>query len=413
METPSKLTDQLVRSLPFPATGSRICYDGGNDAVRGFGLRVTAGGARSFILNYVVGGRERRMTIGAYPDWSVAAAREEAKRLKREIDRGRDPLGDRVAYREAPTVNDLCDRYLEEHAAKKRSEAEDRRMIERLVRLELGARKVAEITYTDIEGLHRKVTRTSARKKTGGAPYAANRVLALLSKMFSLSIRWGMRADNPAKGVERNPEERRIRYLSGDELRRLTDALAMHSSQTAANAIWLLLLTGARRSEVLRATWEQFDIEAGIWTKPSAHTKQKREHRVPLSAPTRQLLAEMKVAAAKQRRDSPAYLFPARLGDGPIADIKSSWRAICGAADLRGVRLHDLRHSFASVLASAGLSLPVIGALLGHTQPGTTARYAHLFDDPLRAAAERVGAVVTGSKPVAEFPSDVITLNRR
>jgi integrase len=413
METPSKLTDQLVRSLPFPAAGSRIRYDGGNDAVRGFGVRVTAGGARSFILNYVVGGRERRMTIGAYPDWSVAAAREEAKRLKREIDRGRDPLGDRVAYRAAPTVNDLCDRYLEEHAAKKRSEAEDRRMIERLVRLELGARKVAEITYTDIDGLHRKVTRTSARKKTGGAPYAANRVLALLSKMFSLSIRWGMRADNPANGVERNPEERRIRYLSGDELRRLTDALAMHSSQTAANAIRLLLLTGARRSEVLRANWEQFDIEAGIWTKPSAHTKQKREHRVPLSAPTRQLLAEMKVAAAKQRRDSSAYLFPARLGDGPIADIKSSWRAICGAADLRGVRLHDLRHSFASVLASAGLSLPVIGALLGHTQPGTTARYAHLFDDPLRAAAEHVGAVVTGSQPVAEFPSDVITLNRR
>jgi integrase len=410
-----KLTDQLVRKLPAPATGNRITYDRGNEAVRGFGVRVTASGARSFVLNYVIGGRERRLTIGAYPQWSAAAAREAAKRLKREVDIGRDPLGERVAHREAPTVNELCDRYLEEHAAKKRGGAEDRRMIERTVRPELGARKAAEITYTDIDRLHRKLTKTSARKKTG-APYAANRLLALLSKMFSLSIRWGMRSDNPARGVERNNEERRYRYLSGDELRRLTDALATHSSQSAANAIRLLLLTGARRREVLSATWDQFDLEAGIWTKPSSHTKQKREHRIPLSSPARQLLAEMGEAATRhahwQTREAPRYLFPARSGDGSMADLKSSWAAICRTADLQGMRLHDLRHSFASVLASAGLSLPVIGALLGHSQPGTTARYAHLFDDPLRAATERVGAIVSGNggdKPAA----DVVALNRR
>jgi hypothetical protein len=163
-----KLTDHLIRKLAAPATGNRITYDRGNGAVRGFGVRVTAGGSRSFIVNYVIGGRERRLTIGAYPEWSAAAAREEAKRLKREVDVGRDPLGERVAYREAPTVHELCDRYVEEHAAEKRAGAEDRRMIERTVRPELGARKVAEITYTDIDRLHRKMTKASARKKTGG-----------------------------------------------------------------------------------------------------------------------------------------------------------------------------------------------------------------------------------------------------
>ena len=144
--------------------------------------------------------------------------------------------------------------------------------------------------------------------------YAANRLMALLSKMFSLAIRWEMRTDNPAKGVERNPEERRYRYLTGDELRRLTEALAVHPSRAAANAVRLLLLTGARLGEVLGATWGQFDLEAGIWTKPSTHTKQKREHRVPLSAPARQLLAEMRVASA-----SP-HLFPCagrQRADGP------------------------------------------------------------------------------------------------
>jgi integrase len=152
---------------------------------------------------------------------------------------------------------------------------------------------------------------------------------------------------------------------------------------------------------VLGATWDQFDLEVGVWVKPSSHTKQKREHRVPLSAPARQLLADMRTEAerrAKERqRNLSTYVFPARVGDGSMVEIKTAWAALCKAAKIEGVRIHDLRHTYASVLASAGLSLPVIGALLGHTQPGTTARYAHLFDDPLRAATERVAAIVTGS----------------
>jgi integrase len=404
-EKPGKLNDEAVKGLDKPAKGNRIRYDGGDGAIRGFGARVTASGAKSFVLNYTVAGRERRYTIGGYPAWSVAAARNEAKRLRQEIDQGQDPLAKRVDARDAPTIADLCDRYLAEHAIKKRTGADDAGLIRREVRPELGSRKVASITFSDIDGLHRKLTKT--------APYQANRLVALLSKMFALSIRWEMRSNNPAKGIERNPEAPRHRYLLGPELLRLTEALAAHPNQAAANAIRLLLLTGARRGEVLGATWDQFDFDTGHWVKPSAHTKSKKEHRVPLSAPARQLLVEMQDAAGRRAKengqDPSPYLFPTRSGAGPMTEIKKSWASLCKAADIQGVRIHDLRHSYASWLVSAGLSLPIIGALLGHTQPGTTARYAHLFDDPLRAATERVGAIVTGGNPSAE----VVQLGRR
>jgi integrase len=382
----SKLTDAFVKGVAPPATGRAqiIHYDG---EVKGFGLRVTKNGARSFVLNYRVHGIERRYTIGSYPDWKVAVAREEAKRLKRLADLGQDPMGERHQERAAPTINDLADRYLSDHASRKRdrSRADDESMIRQWIRPQLGNKKVIELRHADIEKLHRNIT--TARS----TPTRANRVAALLSKMFSLAIRWEMRVDNPVRGLERNTEEKRNRYLVGDEFRRLSEALAVCSNQSAANAIRLLLLTGARRGEVLGATWDQFDLEKGVWTKPSSHTKQKRMHRVPLSMPARQLLVDMKAVAAVES----AFLFPARRGH--LDDLKGPWRTICAQAGLHGVRVHDLRHSFASILVSAGLTLPVIGALLGHTQPGTTQRYAHLFDDPLRQATERVGEFVSGN----------------
>jgi integrase len=417
-----KLTDRIAKSAAAPTDGKaqRIYYD---TEVKGFGLRVTKGGARSFILNYRVHGVERRYTIGSHPDWKVSPAREEAKGLKRLVDQGRDPMGERHEERAAPTVNELVDRYLVEHAPRKRerSRQEDESLIQQWLRPELGNKKVADVRHADVERLHRKITETAPTRgrKADGCPTRANRTAALLSKMFNLAIRWEMRPDNPAKGIERNPEEKRNRYLAGDEIRRLTGALAVYPNQGAANAIRLLLLTGARRGEVLAAEWSQFDLEAGVWTKAASFTKQKKLHRVPLSAPVRQLLAEMRGAAdrrpAETNREPSPFLFPAvrgaRQGPGHMVEVKGPWRAICKLAGLSGVRVHDLRHSYASILASAGLSLPVIGALLGHTQPGTTARYAHLFDDPLRAATERVGAVVTGNGD--KLAADVIEINRR
>jgi len=269
-----RFDDHFVRELQPPAAGNRVHYDRrGKEPVRGFGVRVTAAGSKSFVLNYTIAGRERRLTIGGYPAWSVAAAREHAKSLRRRIDSGEDPLATKEADRTAATVLVLCDRYLADHASRKRTGKQDRAYIERLIRPRLGSRKVQSITFSDLDGLHRKLT-------AANGPYLANRVAALLSKMFALAIRWGMRPDNPAKGIDRNQEEKRYRYLTGDELRRLTEALTAYPNQIAASAVRLLLLTGARRGEVLGATWDQFDLERGIWCKPSSHTKQKREHRV-------------------------------------------------------------------------------------------------------------------------------------
>lgn len=176
-------------------------------------------------------------------------------------------------------------------------------------------------------------------------------------------------------------------------------------------------MTGARRGEVLKARWDQFDLEAGIWTKPGATTKQKTVHRVPLSAPACQLLSEISAEAEKEvARDRPersVWVFPGRTNGQAREGVKRPWGEICRAAKLTGdkaVRIHDIRHSYASILASAGLSLPIIGQLLGHTQPGTTARYAHLYDDPLRAATERVGAIVDAGKKRA---AQVVNLTER
>ena len=376
-----KLTDKLVKSLAAPVSGNKITYD---TNVHGFGFRVTTAGARAFILNYRINGRERRYTIGAYPDWSVGAAREEAKRLKRQVDRGYDPMGQRHAERAAPTVAELARRFLEEHAVRKvlRAQADDRAMIEKLILPAIGQLKVHDVRGDDIDRLHRDISRTR--------PIRANRVAQLLSKMFSLAVRWEYRSDNPVKGIHRNPEPKRTRYLSDDELKRLIAALASRPNQTSAHAIRMLLLTGARRGEVLNARWDQFDLEAGVWTKPSAHTKQKKEHRVPLSALVMQLLSQMRNSAG-----SSPYVFPGRVPGKPLKEIKGFWAGVCKEAKIEDCRIHDLRHTYASILASAGHSLPVIGALLGHTQPNTTARYSHLFDDPLREATEQVGSVVT------------------
>jgi integrase len=156
------------------------------------------------------------------------------------------------------------------------------------------------------------------------------------------------------------------------------------------------LLTGARKGELVAATWDQFDLKGGIWSKPGATTKQKTDHVIPLSAPARQLIADL-----HQARDHHSeYVFPGRLGHR--REIKDSWTDICETADIEGLRVHDLRHSYASTLAGAGFGLPIIGALLGHTQPSTTARYAHLADDPLRTATERAGAILSG-QPSAEI----------
>ena len=381
----NRLTEAAVKRLPVPAKGNRITYD---PVLPGFGVRVTAAGHRAFVLTYYNRtGRQRRYTIGAFPDWSVTGAREEARELKRRIDQGGDPLAELEAERGAPTVNDLIRRFLAEHVIRKRpsTQADYRIAIERHIQPAIGSKKVAEVTWADIDALHRKLTKA-------GKPIQANRIAAVSSKMFSLAIKWRLRLDNPAKGTERNPETKRKRYAAPAELRRLMPALDRHPDQQGADIFRLCMLTGCRSHEAMSARWDAVDTDAGTWSKPGATTKQRTDHVVPLSAPASQLLAKLR------RQTNSEWVFPAPSSStGHRVTIAKSWRLLCKAANIDGLRVHDLRHSFASQLASQGASLPLIGALLGHTQAQTTARYAHLFDDPQRAAVEHVGAVITNA----------------
>jgi integrase len=400
-----KLTDRIVKGLPLPkgrkgTSTNRITYDGDESGcVKGFGARITSAGSRAFILTYYTRvGRQRRFTIGQFPDWSTVAAREEAKALKKRIDRGEDPLAEIEAGRDAKTVADLCEQFLAKHSERHNRASTNeyyKIIVNRWILPKLKHRKVSEITFSDIDGIHDNVTKN-------GGPYIANRTLAVLSKAFSLAVRWQWRTDNPVKGVERNQEVKRQRYLTPEEILTLSNVLNKHPDRQVANIVRLLLLTGARRGEVLNARWDQFDLVAGLWIKPGANTKQKTEHRVPISEPARELLLEIladeKAKAQKQGRDLSPWVFPSRINGGPRGGIKRRWAEICKAAGFKApTRIHDLRHTYASILASSGHSLPLIGKLLGHTQASTTQRYSHLYDDPLRAATESVGKIVNGN----------------
>jgi integrase len=380
-----KLTDKLVRSLERPPTGNKIHYD---SEVKGFGARITTAGAVAFVVNYRrrADGMERRYTIGSYPDWGVAAAREKAKELKRHIDGGGDPVGELSLERGAPTVADLAERVLAEHITKLRPHTQDdcRSMLRNDILPVLGRFKVGAVQYENIECLHASVTKR--------APVRANRALALLSKMFSLAVKWRMRPDNPCRGIERNREHARRRYLTPEETARLLAALSSDPDQDAADAFRLLLLSGARKNEAMTATWDSIDLTTGYWRKPPAPTKSKGRSDVPLSMAAKQMLA----AREAKRGASP------RVFDCDRNSLLRAWRRICRAAKIDDARVHDLRHTHASRLASAGVGLHTIGTLLGHQNPKTTHRYAHLLDDPLRAATEKASALITGA-PSAEI----------
>jgi integrase len=401
------ITEKTVKALRPPYSGNSIYYD---REVRGFGVRITANGAVSFVLNYSIGGRERRYTIANYPDKSATWARDEALKLRGKIHDGIDPLEERQQTYAEPTVADLAHDYLERHARPHKrpgSIRNDEALLNKIILPKLGTLRVSRVGRRDIEKLH------SGLKAT---PYHGNRALSLLSKMFSLAQEWQWRTDTPTKGIPRFDEDRRENWLSVEQLASLTRALAEYSDQGAADALRLLILTGAREGEVLSATWDQFDLKRGRWTKPSHHTKQKKIEHVPLSRAALDVLNRM----AKSRTSD--VLFPGRF-NGARVTLRRPWVQVCRTAGLvtehkvQGkrrtltrykptVRIHDLRHTYASHLVSSGQSLHIVGKLLGHTQPQTTQRYAHVADEALRQATNQFPEVfeVAPSEPPAPVP---------
>ena len=388
----TKLTKTLVEKLK-PADRDIFVWD---TALPGFGVRVYPSGKRKYIVQYrTKANRQRREVIGLHGVLTSEKARDIARDMLADVRKGRDPAAEKRMAREAPTVRDLAEDYLERHAIPNKrptAAADDKAMLNRLVLPKLGSAKVAAITRPDIEKLHNSLRST---------PYAANRLLALLSKMFTLAIAWGWRSNNPVRGVPRFHEDRRERWLSQDEMARLWSALEQHPNRLAASAVKLMILTGARRSEVLWATWDQFDLERRVWTKPSHHTKQKRTEHVPLSGVAITIISTLRNEANQDSR----FLFPSDVTSEPLTDIKRFWQSVRRAAGIPGVRLHDLRHTYASNLVSRGESLHIVGRLLGHTQPQTTARYAHLDDRALRQATEGFSASIgQASEEIVAIP---------
>jgi integrase len=398
-----KLTDRFVKSASAGSRKSPIFMD---DEVIGFGVQVRETGRKSFTLDYTFEGRRRRFYIGDFPDWSTTAARDHAKRIKREVDQGVDPLAVRDERRTAPSVRHLVERYLTEHVSRLApdSAADHRSMMMTHVMPIWGHRKVIDIRRSDVDELLIEVAKGRARphkektkqkrwkplKPPRPTPGRANRLGCAIRKMFNLAIRWEMRTDNPAAGFIRNPENPRERFLDITEISRLSEILNEHKNQRMADVIRLLMLTGARRGEVLNATWDQFDLDRAVWTKPAHTTKQRRLHRTPISGAAVQLLRTIRTRVSE---DCP-WVFPGDAKGKPIHEIKRFWDHVRRKAKLSDVRVHDLRHTFASLLVSGGMSLPMIGKLLGHTQVQTTQRYAHLFDEPLRVGLNQVGEML-------------------
>ena len=347
----------------------------------GFGLRVRPSGRRYYVIQYRSKGRTRRLTLGPHGALMPDRARRKAAKLLAEAHDGGDPAVTIRSVAKSITVADLAKRFVAQHAELKKKPASvrnDRLNLRLHVLPRLGPIPLAAVSRADIASLHHALRQT---------PTAANRVLSLLSKMFNLAERWGLRVDgtNPCRHVERFPERPRERFLSDDELAHLGSVLERAekdglASAEAVAAIRLLLLTGCRVSEILRLQWEDVDIERRCLKFADSKTGAKR---IPLNS------AAISVLDGLARRS--AWVLPGRDPSESLVNLAQPWNRIRDRAELGEVRLHDLRHTHGSSAASAGLSLHLVGALLGHRQPATTARYAHLAEDPVRDASERVG----------------------
>lgn len=396
-----KLTEKLVKDA-IPAEGRD--YQIFDTELRGFAVCIYRSGGRAFTIDYRHAGRQRRMTLGRWPEWSVSAARVRAKELRRDIDAGYDPLAERDELREQPRIRDLIERYLEEHASKlaKTNASDQRSMLEKLVVPHWANKLVIEITKSDVDKLLTKVAEGRARphkakpnnrvRKLQGSkptPIRANRLGEVLRKAFNLSIEWGWRDDNPANGFYRRIESPRERFLTKPEIDRLASALDKAEDQRAAGIIRICMLTGARVGEVRQSRFEQFNLDLMIWTKPAATTKQRKMHRVPISEDVAAIVRQRKLIVP----ETSPWLFPGDVPGQPVIEIRRFWKGIQREAQIEDVRIHDLRHTFASLLVSGGASLEMIGKLLGHTQMQTTQRYAHLLDAPLREGVNAVAGV--------------------
>ena len=396
----SRLTKRAIDALD-PRAKPFIAFDAD---VKGFGVRVMPSGLKSFVIEYRpgAGGRtvkKRRMTLGRYGSITPDQARRAALAVLAHVRLGVDPQAEKTRQRAALSVADIIAAFLDDHGEKikPRTKAGYAISLGR-VRAAHGDVKAESLSRTELAVLHRSMSST---------PYAANRMLAAVSSLY----RWGADREllpeghgNPAARLTRFREQSRERFLTGEEMARLGDALAdaVSLDPFAIAAIRLLCLTGARLREILHAKWEHVDLERETIFLPDSKTGKRT---VYLNAAARSIIA------ALPHVEGNPHVFPGKNDGRPRDGLDRPWAAITKAAGLEGLRVHDLRHSFASIGAGASLGLPIIGKLLGHTQSATTARYAHVGTDPVRQAVETIGATIAAA--LSRSPGAEITPIKR
>jgi integrase len=342
-------------------------------------------GVKTFIFEYRpgAGGRgvaKRRLTLGRYGGaMTVDQARKAAQTASATVRLGSDPAAEKGHQRAGLSIADLIDAFLAGYVTKLKSKSRSA-YAESLAKLHTahGGVKATALTRGQVAALHRSMVK---------APYAANRMLSVISSLFNWAERNNLVPEghaNPAAKIGRYRERARERFLTGDELARLGDALrAAPVDPYAVAAIRMLIMTGARLREILHAQWRHVDVERGILFLPDSKTGPKP---IFLNAAALAVLGDL------PRLDGNPHIFPGKKDGAPRTSLSGLWIRLKRAAGLDGLRIHDLRHSFASIGAGASLGLPIIGKLLGHTQAATTQRYAHLSNDPVRAAAEAIGS---------------------
>jgi integrase len=371
-----KLTKRYVDSIPDPAQET-ILWD---DDLAGFGLQIYPTGRKVFVVQYKLHGRTRRKTLGKHDVVTVDEARKDAKLVQADVARGSDPSAERKARLRSPTIKELGERFLKDHVAlhcKPSTHFGYAGLLKKVVNPVLGGLKTSEITFVDIQAFHQK------RRDT---PYLANRGVMILSKMLNLAEDWGLRAmnTNPTKRIKRYPEEEKKRYLSEDEQERLGDVLSdMLQSEEITRyvfaAFYLLLLTGCRLGEIQKLKWNY--VTQRHLELPDSKTGRRR---IPLPRPASALIGSL------ERRDGNPYVILGTHGQGHYNDLQKPWRKIRDRAGLSDVRIHDLRHTYASVAVMNGIDPFMLKEILGHKNLSTTLRYAHLSDDAVQKAAGQI-----------------------
>lgn len=400
----NRLSKRTVDALVCPPDKDRVFL--WDDDLAGFGVVAFPSGRKAFVAQFRQNGRSHRMTLGDYGRLTPDEARSEAKKALGAVETGDNPLADREAARREQTFAEVAKDFMSLHVGPKRkprTAEEYQRLLTLHILPKIGSKRLPDLSRADVTRLHAGLS---------DRPFAANRCLALISAIWNWAAKRDVVsfANNPAQRVERNKEPRREKFLTTEELVRLGDVL--HEAETvglpfkpsaskhakpdgrrtldpfAVAAIRLLLLTGARKEEILSLRWEYVDFERSLLLLPDSKTGRKT---IYLSAPA------LAVLSAIPRIDGNPFVIVGEIAGTHRVDMNKPWAAVCAAAGLKHVRVHDLRHTFASFGAGASLGLPIIGKLLGQKQAATTARYAHLAADPMMKAAGVIGEKISAA----------------